>query len=59
MSKQELRETIKKLYGDLRTYFNPHSEYGIGYVDGIYDICAKLGINCSKVDEGELTFAED
>ena len=56
MTKEEQKETMKKLYKDLCHYFDPQSEYGIGYIDGIYDVCAKLGIGCSKVDEGKLEF---
>lgn len=56
MNKEEQKEIMKKLYKDLTEYFDSCSEYGIGYVDGIYDVCAKLGIGCSKVDEGKLEF---
>ena len=58
MEKKQINETMKKLYDDLRKYFNPYSEYGVGYVDGIYDVCAKLGVYCNKVDEGTLTFGD-
>ena len=58
MRKTEIGTTVKTLYNDLQEYFDPYSEYGIGYVDGIYDVCAKLGIVCSKVDEGHLKFGD-
>lgn len=58
MGKVEIEETVQSLYKDLQRYFDPHSEYGIGYIDGIYDVCAKLGIACSKVDEGKLKFGD-
>lgn len=58
MGKVEIEETVQSLYKDLQRYFDPQSEYGIGYIDGIYDVCAKLGIVCSKVDEGKLKFGD-
>ena len=56
VKEKKIDETLKGLYHDLCHYFDPQSEYGIGYVDGIYDVCAKLGVHCSKVDEGTLRF---
>lgn len=58
MKKAEIDKTMQTLYKDLQEYFDPYSEYGIGYVDGIYDVCAKLGVICSKVDEGHLRFGD-
>ena len=58
MEKQKINETMKTLYNDLHKYFDPYSEYGVGYADGIYDVCAKLGVQCSKVDEGTLRFGD-
>ena len=55
-TKTEIDEIIKNLYEDSMEYYNPHSEYGIGYADGILDVCSKLGIHCRKVDEGILEF---
>ena len=56
LMKIEIDEIIKNLYHDSMQYYNPHSEYGVGYADGILDVCSKLGIQCRKIDEGVLEF---
>ena len=53
---KKINEIIKNLYHDSMEYYNPHSEYGIGYADGILDVCSKLGVQCRKIDEGVLEF---
>ena len=58
MEKDELQRILEHLYKDLCYYYDSQSEYGIGYVDGIYDVCAKVGIHCSKIDEGHLKFGD-
>ena len=56
VAEKKINEIIKNLYHDSMEYYNSHSEYGIGYADGILDVCSKLGVQCRKIDEGVLEF---
>ena len=50
------KEIMIKAYKELQNYFDPQSEYGIGYVDCIFDLANVLGVKCAKTGEGELSF---
>ena len=50
------KEIVENAYKELQKYFDPQSEYGIDYVDCIFDLANVLGVKCTKVDEGELSF---
>ena len=55
----DLKNTLKESYKEFQEYFNPRSEYGIGWTDCLYEISNKLGVKCKKVDEGIVEFADE
>ena len=51
-NKEDLIRTIKEVIEEFMTYFNPESEYGIGYLDCLIEICEKLSIPTIRTENG-------
>lgn len=44
------RQTLIDLQDDFLTFYDPKSEYGIGYLDCLYEVCEGLKIPAERFE---------